>query len=126
MSEPGVYGVGIIGIVSFRPDSGTLHNPRSTGAAPDHNVTIVINPPLRPTCLAAVIYGNRAVTRCEMDEQKLGNRVLLHIRQGVAKGVHRDRNRGMAKPLLCDLGMDTGRQHVGSVTVSKIVKAYRR
>jgi len=69
MSEPGVYGVGIIGIVSFRPDSGTLHNPRSTGAAPDHNVTIVINPPLRPTCLAAVIYGNRAVTRCEMDEQ---------------------------------------------------------
>jgi len=40
-----------------------------TGAAPDHNVTIVINPPLRPTCLAAVIYGNRAVTRCEMDEQ---------------------------------------------------------
>ena len=69
MSEPGVYGGGITGIVSFRPDSGTLHNPRSTGAAPDHNVTIVINPPLRPTCLAAVIYGNRAVTRCEMDEQ---------------------------------------------------------
>ena len=50
MSEPGVYGAGIIGIVSY-------------------NVTIVINPPLRTTCLAAVIYGNLAFTRCEMDEQ---------------------------------------------------------
>jgi hypothetical protein len=29
----------------------------------------VINPPLRPVCLAAVIYGNLAFTRCEMDEQ---------------------------------------------------------
>jgi hypothetical protein len=50
MSEPGVYGAGIIGIVSY-------------------NVTIVINPPLRTTCLAAVIYGNLAFTRCEMDER---------------------------------------------------------
>jgi hypothetical protein len=65
MSEPGVYGGGIIGIVSFRLDSRVLLNP----AVLEQRQTTVINPPLRPTCLAAAIYGNLAFTCCEMGEQ---------------------------------------------------------
>ena len=60
MSEPDVYGAGIIGIVSY---SSQQLNRSNQGA------TLLLNPPPRPRCCAAAIYGNLAFTCCEMDEQ---------------------------------------------------------
>jgi hypothetical protein len=64
----------------------------------------------------AIVYGGsqRAVNR------RCG--LALHIRHQVAVDVHSDGDRGMAEPLLDDLGMDLGGQHVAGVAVPQLVQ----
>jgi hypothetical protein len=70
MSEPGAYGVGIIGIVSYEPNGNHRHaHERRYRCSADSGTTIRLISKLEPTRPVAGIYGNLAFACCEMDEQ---------------------------------------------------------
>jgi hypothetical protein len=77
MSEPGVYGVGIIGIVSYSPTTTITINTHTTCVIPPakHAQAALIrnenriNLQVRPVRFVTPIYRNLASACCKMDEQ---------------------------------------------------------
>ena len=52
-----------------------------------------------------------------------GRRIRLHAGQHMRIQVQCNSDRGVAKPFLCDFGMNTARQQMGRVAVPEVMKA---
>ena len=77
-------------------------------------------PKLLPSLSFPCVQASLGKLKCSVET---GRRIALHGVRDVRVQVKGGRDRGVAKPLLCDLGMHSGAQELGSVAVAQIVKA---